>query len=115
MFHVALDRAALARSVPAFADDDDFLPGLLDPVLDLQQFDLQFAFVMLVDGPADFGFVRITSRPKQLPDHLGAMAHPTEEVRRGRGVNPLRFLCGLLLYALQPGLGLGPGIVFRHR
>jgi hypothetical protein len=36
-----LDRAALAGRVAPLEDDDDFLAGVLDPVLQLDQFDLQ--------------------------------------------------------------------------
>jgi hypothetical protein len=43
-----LDRAAFSRGVPALEDDHDLLAGVLDPVLELDQFDLQHALGMLV-------------------------------------------------------------------
>ena len=46
-----LDGPALARRVPTFEEDDDPLAGVLDPVLQLQQFDLQQPLDHLVLGP----------------------------------------------------------------
>jgi hypothetical protein len=53
VLHVALDCAALTGSIAAFADDNDFLAGLLDPVLNLEKLYLQFRFVLLIDGLSD--------------------------------------------------------------
>ena len=48
VLHEALDRAALAGGVAALEQDDDLLPGLLDPGLQLEQFDLQPVLLALV-------------------------------------------------------------------
>ena len=48
VLHEALDRAALAGGVAAFEQDDDLLPGRLDPRLQLQQLDLQPVLLPLV-------------------------------------------------------------------
>jgi hypothetical protein len=44
----ALDRAALAGGVAALEHHDDAAPGVLDPVLELEQLDLQQSLVPLV-------------------------------------------------------------------
>jgi hypothetical protein len=52
MLHEPLDRATLARGVPALEQDHDFFPALLDPALYFQQFYLQgllFLLISLVD------------------------------------------------------------------
>jgi hypothetical protein len=46
-----LDRAALARRVAPLEDHDQPLPGFLDPVLELEQLDLQQPLVLVVLGP----------------------------------------------------------------
>ena len=48
MLGEALDRAALARGVAPLEDDHHLLAGLLDPVLEAQQLDLQPALLELV-------------------------------------------------------------------
>ncbi len=50
MLHESLDGAALAGGVAAFEEHDDALPGLLGPVLHLQQFDLQVLLELFVLG-----------------------------------------------------------------
>jgi hypothetical protein len=48
VLHEAFDGAALAGGVAAFEQDHHLLPGLLDPGLQLEQFDLQAVFLPLV-------------------------------------------------------------------
>ena len=47
----AFDRPALASRVSSFEEDDDALARVLDPVLQLQQLDLELPFDHLVVGP----------------------------------------------------------------
>ena len=58
-----LDRAALARRVAALEDDHDPLPGVLHPVLQLDQLDLQQALGALVLGPRHPLGVRVVLPP----------------------------------------------------
>jgi len=57
VFHVALDRAALAGGVAAFEEDDEFLPGLLCPDLHLEQFGLKLELHRLVGAGGERGEV----------------------------------------------------------
>jgi hypothetical protein len=59
----ALDRAALAGGVPALEDDDELLPRLLHPVLQLEQLDLQAALRGVVLGPRHALGVRVALAP----------------------------------------------------
>jgi len=61
VLHEALDGAALAGGVAALEDDDHPLAGFLDPVLQLQQFDLQLELVLLVGGAAQQVLVGIAA------------------------------------------------------
>jgi hypothetical protein len=48
VLHEPLDRAALAGRVAAFEQHDEFLAGLLDPFLHLQQFDLKLCLLLFI-------------------------------------------------------------------
>ncbi len=48
MLHESLDRAAFARRVAALEDHDDPLAGHFHPILNLEQFDLQQGFLLVV-------------------------------------------------------------------
>ena len=79
MFHEALDRAALARRIASFEKDDDALTGLLDPALNLQQFDLQvllLPFVFLAAHPPGVGIALRQGRlVAVLAGSLGRFGH----------------------------------------
>jgi len=81
MLHEPLDGAALAGGVAAFENQDDLLAGLLDPFLDLEQFDLQFRFVFLIDPGAHPFLVRIFAGLEGMPDRLRVMALDSERVQ----------------------------------
>jgi hypothetical protein len=59
VLHHALDGAALAGRVAPFEQDDDTLAGLLDPGLQLEQFDLQAVFLIFVTLARQQVLVRI--------------------------------------------------------
>ena len=61
VFHEPLDRASLACRISPFEYADNALPRLLDPVLYFQQLDLQFLFVLFIDGSLDSGLVGISA------------------------------------------------------
>jgi hypothetical protein len=63
VLHEALDRPALARRVASLEDDHDLLPGLLDPVLQLDQLDLEQVLLMLVFRPRHSLVVRVVLAP----------------------------------------------------
>ncbi len=48
VLHEPLDRAALARGIPALEQQHEFLPGLLRPELDLQKLGLELGLLGLV-------------------------------------------------------------------
>ena len=53
----ALDRASLAGRIASLEQDDDPLPGLLDPVLQLEQLDLEQALFVVVRRAIEAGLV----------------------------------------------------------
>jgi phosphoserine phosphatase len=59
VLHEALDGAALAGGVAALEQDHHALPGLLDPGLQLEQFDLQAVLLLLVAACATSGLTDI--------------------------------------------------------
>lgn len=63
MFGEPLDRAALAGGVPAFEEQHDAPSGVLDPILQFQQFDLQQTLVHFVDFTGQPGVVGIAFAP----------------------------------------------------
>ena len=81
MLHEALDRAALAGRVAALEQHDDPLSRFLDPVLNLQEFDLKFGLVALVDGAPHLGLVGIDVALEYLVQGRGAMAQLGESVQ----------------------------------
>ncbi len=81
VLHEALDRAALAGRVAALEQHDDLLPRLLDPVLHLQQLDLQLLLVVLVDLRLDLVLVRVRALAKQIPDLVRVVANLREQLR----------------------------------
>ena len=82
MFHESFDGTALACGVSTFHQNNESLAGQLDPVLHLQEFNLQLLLVLLVNSLANFGLVRIRPVAKQIPDFLVAVANFTEDMRR---------------------------------
>ncbi len=48
MLHDALDGAPFPRRITPFEQNDDSLPGLLDPALHLQKLDLQLLFLFFI-------------------------------------------------------------------
>ena len=85
MFHKAFDRTALARGIAPFEQDHDLLPGFLDPVLNLEKFDLQFRLVRFVGFARHHRFVGINTFAENFLDRLRIMLHFGELVVQNRG------------------------------
>ena len=115
MFHEALDGTALAGCVPSFTNDHDTFARHLDPVLNLEQFDLQFLFVLLVGCAPYPGLVGICAASEKILDLLRVVAHLTEKTC-GRGLLrlcPGHVLCGVFFLYRNNGFRL-PCFVVRH-
>src|SRR4051794_15261926 len=67
-----LDGAALTRGVPPLEGHDELLPGVLDPALQLQQFDLQPALRDLVLAALQSFGVRVPLAPRLDQASVGA-------------------------------------------
>jgi hypothetical protein len=63
VLHEAFDRPALAGGIAALEHDHDLLPGFLDPVLKLDQLDLEQVLRVLVPGPRHARVVRVVLPP----------------------------------------------------
>src|SRR5436190_16386340 len=50
----ALDGPSFSRRIPSFEDDNELLPRLPDPVLHLDQLEVQFRELLVVDLPLQF-------------------------------------------------------------
>ncbi len=102
-FRETLDGAAFARRVPALADHHHAGPGVLDPALQLQQFDLQDPLRPLVLRPPDLPVVGVVLAPG--PD------------RRSGSVQQHRLLRPCRVHAQtreQPRLGQRAALFFVH-
>src|SRR4051794_26659763 len=73
-----LDGAALARGVAALEEDQVLGPGVLGPVLELQQLDLQLVLLLLVDVAVEPLVVGVVLAPR-----LDRVAAGVDEVRVG--------------------------------
>ena len=62
----ALDCPALAGGVTPLEDQEQALPSLLDPALNLEKLDLQLAFFGLVLGTAHLARIRVGLRDELL-------------------------------------------------
>ena len=74
VLHEALDGAALACSIATLKQDHHALPSLLDPGLQLEQFDLQTKLLTLVGGAAQQVAVRVCA-PAPIPGQLLVRVH----------------------------------------
>jgi hypothetical protein len=68
MLGEALDRAALAGRVAPLEDQHEFLPRLLRPELDLEQFGLKPRLLRLVAAAAEAGLIGIIAALERLPE-----------------------------------------------
>ena len=72
VLHETLDRATLARRVPALEKDDDLPARTPDPALYLEQFDLEWGLLFLVFAPLHLLGVGIDTLPEDAPEGFGA-------------------------------------------
>ena len=72
VFHEPLDRAALARRIPALEHDDVPVAVGLAPLLQLEQFDLQQPFLLLVLVTRHALVIRVVLPPRVDGQTVGA-------------------------------------------
>ena len=70
MFGKAFNCATLAGCITPLEQNNDFLPSRLDPILNLQQLDLQLDFVLFVVASTDLSFEEIFPGLKKVTDRV---------------------------------------------
>ena len=70
MFGKAFNCATLVGCITPLEQNNDFLPSRLDPILNLQQLDLQLDFVLFVVASTDLSFVGIFPGLKKMTDRI---------------------------------------------
>ena len=71
MLHEPLDRTALPGRVASLEHHDHLLTGFLDPVLNLQQFDLQLLLLLFVGRRLKLALVGIHALPEDPGPRVG--------------------------------------------
>ena len=90
MLHEPLDRAALAGGVAPLEEDDELLPGLLRPDLDLQKLGLKFRLLGLVGSHPHLVRIGVGAGFERMADRVGI------DDRKGPGAGRRRAPDGLL-------------------
>jgi hypothetical protein len=76
MLHETLYRAALARGVASLEEHHDAAAGILDPVLQFEQFDLEQPFLVLIFVASEPFSVGIVVHDDSCRQYRRALARP---------------------------------------